>query len=422
MYKILFVANNPTALAGMLFLIQKMQEEYGITPILLCENCYYESEKYEVINLTPNYKRADIKKSIKNYYNQKNKSIFYQGSSFVNALRRMRRDDVRTKNWLAQYEPAAVIIYCDRMVGNVQGFIKNAKGIPVIQIPIAINGTKDETFEGRRYNCELIVSEKLGDINKIAEKINKNWVHSVGSEKRLFYPLGYSLAGYFLKMVSMNPWVSGAGGSTHVLVDSRNKAQEILEHVCKNVVVTGLVEDYYILQDISRGEGKKQFLKGKYELKKEKVVIFSMPQMPEHGLTTWDIHKHNMKILIEVLEQRYEEILISLHPKSKLEDYQYLTALGNVKFVEERLRDIISGCDVLIAVSTSTVNRFAELLKIHNVKIEINWLFEKINEKTRNQICGILMEEPQKTGSSIDASEVKKVSQEIMNIIDLNEE
>lgn len=417
MYRILFIANNPTALSGMLFLIEKIKEEYDIIPVLMCENCCYETVEFEVINLTPDYVESEIHHSIKNYYNKDKKRVLYQVLNFVSNLRIMRRDDKISKKFLKNNRIDGIVIYCDRMGGILQGFIKNKGRIPVILVPIA-ESSVESLFEPRQYNLEVRISKNKFDINKIAKIINPKWAYSINGEEVLFYSLGRCLAGYLCNMVSLNPWIKGGGGSTHVFVESKSEAEAILEVCSKQVMVTGLCEDFYISETNKNKEQVRHNLEEKYEIYVDNLVVLSMPQIAEHGMVPWEIHRKNMAEVVRNMTDVYGRFLISLHPKSCMEDYLFLHKYGNFQIIEERLRDVVSGIDILVAADTSSVHRFTYILGKKSIKINTSWLMVELDEKRLMKIKKAM---EKSLCQNVDMAEreidIKCVPREIMKII-----
>lgn len=386
---ILFIANNPTALAGMIFLIEKMERKYGsVCPILVCESCYYETDKFCVINLTGNVKEklGTRKDSIVEFYNRDRKKWTKQFFQFVCTYYKMLLSDKRSKKILEDINPDALVVYCDRMGDILQGFLKNAKNIPIIRVPIGLQSDYRKSFEHRYYDCELILTEKIWDMNRLMLLINKSWIRCINHEYRAFYPLGYTIAGWLRGMISMHPWVSGGGRATHVMVSTSDEKEMILEEVDKTVIVTGAIEDYYILQLKKERQKVAYDVKTKYNIDR-KIVVFALPQLAEHNMVSWTIHKKNMEILLQALHKEYGRILISLHPKSDIDNYRYLIKYGT--FIDEKMRDIICATDLLITISSSSVLHWAQLLHINKFVIDTHVLLKEISyeqiEKFMNQ-------------------------------------
>lgn len=416
MKKIMFIANNRTALSGMTFLIEQMQKKYAsVVPVLVCEFCYYKTEKYCVINLSEKDEKAlgQLESTILDFYNTDRKKVRKQVFQFFNNYRKMSVDDKKSKDILRDVNPDALVVGCDRMGGILQGFLKNAGDIPIIKVPVALQYDYRTGFSNRYYDYELILTENKWDMNKLMFLINKSWVRCINNESRVFYPLGYTLAGWVRGMVSMHPWVSGGGKTTYVLAASADERDMILEEVDKPIVVTGAIEDYYILSEKEERVKIADEIKKKYHVN-GKIVVFALPQLAEHNMVTWDIHTKNMEKLLRILHEEYGMVLISLHPKSDIENYRYLSEYGS--FLEERLRDVICGTDLLIAVSASSVLHWAEMLQIDRIAIDTKCLQREIGDPKKV----LLNMEMGKERTDDTVNSVKCVADEIMSIVGNN--
>lgn len=418
MKKILFVANNPTALSGMTFLITEMKKKYSISPVLVCESCYSESEGYEVINLSPDIKTGGIKKTLTEFYNQKEKTFIKQLRKFLFSYYELGVIDKKSKEILKKEKPDAIVVYSDRMAGILQGFLKNAKGIPLIEVPIALKPDPLVLFKRRYYNEELRVTNKVWDINRLILLLNDNWGYTFEGEKRLFYAAGYTMAAYMKKMIPKYPWITGGGNSTHVFVVSEAEKERILSVVSKEIVVTGAVEDYYLLKKRAEKDKIRKLIREKYAITSSKVVILAMPQMAEHNVVPWDIHRENVSIIIKEILKIYDEVLISLHPKSNMNDYIFLGQHGKVSFLEERLRDVIIGADILMAVSTSSVLRWGDIIGISTSVFKDEWLKAQIDENIKKKIEKRIRESIVRNEMISPLSmEVKDVAEEIFFVV-----
>lgn len=184
----------------------------------------------------------------------------------------------------------------------------------------------------------------------------------------------------------------------------------ILEEVDKPIVITGIIEDYYILSEKKEGMKIADGIKKKYHIK-GKIIVFALPQLAEHNMVTWDIHKKNMEKILQIMHEKFGMVLISLHPKSDIENYRYLAEYGC--FLEERLRDIICGTDLLIAVSSSSVLHWAEMLQIDRIAIDTKCLQKEIGQNPKD----LLNMEAKKEYVSDMVDNTKCVVDEIMSIV-----
>lgn len=383
---VLLVANNRTMLSGMKYLIKQMNETLDIKMFLLCDNCYYETDVVQVINLK---KKIDEESRLgediqvtTDFFNTDRKKIKKQLWQFFRNYKQMRTWNIQAKAIIRDIRPDIIVIGCDRMLDISQAVLKNKKNIPCVKIPIAIQINYDNNFGTRFYNYELMVKSVGFDINKIAAIINKNWIKENHGEKRLFYPLGITLAGWINGMIPMHPWVSGANKADYIfVVDQDEKKRIIAENPKKkNIIITGLLEDYEIINRKLNAKDIREYLKEKYFVE-EKNFIFSLPQLAEHNLIGWDIHKKNVYDIIEYINIHFGKCLISLHPKSRKEDYEFLQEKLDVEFLDEKLREIIVGADAYFADENSSTLRWGRMSNVQTIALKHEMMLKRINKE-----------------------------------------
>lgn len=413
--KLLFIANNPTILSGMTYLITHMCADYpNVLPTLVCENCCFETKDFEVINLTPDYVPAHQQSNgqkTNEWFNVGQRNFKTQTKRFIQTYRRLGKQDRVSKKILNEIQPDALIIADDRMTGYIQGFIKNVK-VPIIRVPIAT--TIISGLYGREWNDETIVDGSFP--NDLYKFFNREWVKEWDGQKRLFLSVGYSIAAYMRKMISDKPWYIGAGRTDYVFVANEDEQEHLIAGgVNKDIVLTGLVEDYEIVKKREQREYIRQQLKEKYTYNNECMVVFSVPQLAEHYLTTWDIHRKNMTYVVKSLCERYGQIFLSLHPKSRKEDYVFLAERFNVVFLEERLYETISSMDIVVCVGTSSVRHLAVLAGSQPIYIPMDLLLDDLEQILVECNEQVFVEEDT---NNVNVNNVKCVWREIVQRIE----
>lgn len=379
--KVLLIANNYTALNGMCYLAERLQKQFNMECIIFCENCYCESRKFKIINVE---KESFIPKSgldiNSTFYGKKAKRLSVQLNLFIKHYVELGIKRKHAKKILKEVVPHAIIFYCDRMLGYEQVFLGIAKDIPTIVVPIAISSSTGQLGQ-RYYNLSLEVLDNKKDINSLAYKINPNWASTENGNTRLFYSAGIALAGLKRNMISRNPWVNGAGNSKYVFTVTQQEKEQIVS-MCPNkqIIVTGLLEDYEIISTSNCSERIRKELEEKYSLHEQKIVILAMPQLVEHNLTDKDTFENNIVKVIKLLNNYYGKILVSLHPKSRQEDYMFLKEICQINFLTEALRNVMAGSDILVTLDTSSTKRWAHILKKDLLELNTQTLCKPISE------------------------------------------
>ena len=76
----------------------------------------------------------------------------------------------------------------------------------------------------------------------------------------------------------------------------------------------------------------------------------------------------------------YDEVLVSLHPKSDLKENQFLEEYTGCHIVEEPLRKIIGAADLIIYADISSISRWVEWLRLNRVTYDSYSMQEKWSE------------------------------------------
>lgn len=414
---ILFLAYNPTSLKGCLAAIENLKTELFFTPYLLCQGCYFESAEINVINTEKkefdNKSLGNQKQKLTSWYNLEDAKAWYQIKSFFCMYKYMRNMDKKAKKILSSIEPEIIIATDDRIGGLHMAFLKNAEGIPVIKIPVMVQTDYKITLAGRKLNKALVVDNSIFNVNNLQKLIKGNQIREINTDRRSFFQVGEAFACYLSGMLPRNPWVSGASKCDYVLAVSEVEKQRVLE--CINpkiipIVVTGLQEDYSIVY----GEYIDHSFREKYPDLGDKIMVFSVPQMAEHNEVSWDIHKMNMRIICKEIKKLYGKVILSLHPKSKKEDYTYLENEGYGYITDIRLSEIMKEIDGLICCDTSSVGEWPLLLNKEQVLIDTDALMKPVYDCKSIFIPPKIEKEIQQRRKE----DIKNVSKEIVKAIE----
>ena len=83
--------------------------------------------------------------------------------------------------------------------------------------------------------------------------------------------------------------------------------------------------------------------------------MLSMPQFAEQGFFTPERHWAEIENIMRALSHSGCNVLISLHPRVKIEEYLYLEDKFDCRIARERLADLIPAANVFVAQFSSTV-------------------------------------------------------------------
>lgn len=416
MNKIMFLAFNPTSLAGILHIISNLKAFCQFTPVLVCEGCYYESDDFQVINLEKkgfDKMRLGVQnKNLTTWYNSKQCNLFYQTKVFYKTYKKMQIIDRKAKEIFNTISPTAVIVTDDR-VGNMHmALLKQASSTVVIRVPAAIQTDYSKSFNTRFYDKSLVVNNNIFNLNRLQRRISDSLIRTINYESRVFYQTGYALALYALGMLPLHPWVSGASMCDYVFAVSRLEKKRIIEEAKPRVLtvtVTGLPEDY----DIVYGCAKKHDIRKKYELLGNSVVVIAIPQIAEHNKVSWEIHRSNISVLCKYLNLKYGKLLLSLHPKSRKEDYAFLQQNGLGHICDEKLSELIHYADIVICSKNSSVREWVNLVGAKQVLIDTDKLLSNIDNGEEVLFEENILDDIQYR----EKSDIKNISLEISKIL-----
>ena len=105
--------------------------------------------------------------------------------------------------------------------------------------------------------------------------------------------------------------------------------------------------------------------------------ILALPQLAEHDLLDWPSHWKYQNDILKAVTQRNENILISLHPRMKKEQYDFLEKDYNCRILEERLFDVLPIADYFLAGYSSTI-RWAVLCGIQSIVVDFTMMKHKM--------------------------------------------
>lgn len=414
--KIIFLAYNPTALRGILYVIDHLMKEMEFIPVLVCNGCYYETDDFEVIN-TEEKSFIDMplgtqKQDLSTWYNKKDSRIFYQIKQYFEIKKYMSLLDIKAKKIYEAIKPDFFIVTDDRVGGMHMALLKYAKKGTVIRVPVAVQADYNVSFYSREYNSALVVDDRIFNINHLQCRLGDKMIHTIEEKSRAFYQTGEAFAFHSLGMLADHPWASGASKCDYVLTVSQVEKERVLEEAYPRrikVEVMGLPEDY----DIVNCAKNDIDIHGKYKDLGNKVVVFAIPQMAEHNEVSWKVHRPNIRKLSTWINAKYGKVLFSLHPKSRKDDYVFLESEGLGYICEEKLSDIIRYADVLICSEASSVKEWATLLGIKRYLTSDDALRTSITDC--NKV--FIKETYQKDIYYREKEDVKEVSKELLKAI-----
>ena len=267
-----------------------------------------------------------------------------------------------------QIKPDVMFINGDRHLGNEPAFLSIAKELSIVTIiPYMVYSSEEEGLvkSSMTNECNSFL------ISKYIKKAQNTFNHHKRKNK-YFYPHYISNVLMEIGVLSKNPWFMGGGKSDILSLPNLHMKEHYInhginEHKIKIIgdVSYDVLHKTYMQKDII----KEDIIK-KYGLKKnKKIIIVSLPQLAEHDILTWDEHWQEVVFLLKNIDSLEQNVLISLHPKMDLKNYQFLETKYNCKILNERLSDVLVVADMFVATFSSTV-LWSVLCDINTVVID----------------------------------------------------
>lgn len=294
---------------------------------------------------------------------------------FIDMRRRLQSEYNVFRQALAQLRPAAVMVPGDREASPVPAFLKSASDLGV---PIVNAGFGSPYAEGvalsragfPRFSLEWRHFPPLA--NFIAARLFPRQVYNAPQGRMLFSPAWLTFAHASLGMLSDNPWVQGGGSSDYVLQHDARRRQGFIDLgvPARKLIDVGdpsldLLHAVYRNRDAVRT----QFLETHALGHRSKLVIVSIPNDAEHGVCDMASHLERMRGYFDVLGKSGANVLASLHPKSRRDDYKPLADEFGVTLMNERLANALPAADLFVCGTSSTVF-WARLCAIPTVNLD----------------------------------------------------
>lgn len=280
---------------------------------------------------------------------------------FVDMRRWLRSEYDVFRRALEKLQPAAVMVPGDREASPVPAFLKAASDLGITIINAGFGSPYPEGVALSRVGFPRFSLEwrRLPPLlNFAAGLLFPRQVYKAPQGRMLFSPAWLTFAHANLGMLSDNPWVQGGGLSDYVLQHDARRRQGFIDLgvPARKLVDVGdpsLDLLYAVYRD--RDGLRTQLLKDYALPVRSKLVIFSVPNDAEHGVCDMMSHLDRMRGYFELLGNSGANVLASLHPKSRREDYQPLADQSGVVLMNERLANALPAADLFVCGTSSTV-------------------------------------------------------------------
>ena len=295
--------------------------------------------------------------------------------------------DVAISKALARIKPTAVALPDDRTFSH--GFLPAVMhhcariNIPSIIVPISIPGDLDSLLRlsSRKQNA-------LPDGHWLIRRFGNQVRLDPELDRQVsFYPIVQTLLLKQRDWLPQNPWAIGGGFSTRVLAEGALSQTVLLEAGCpqQKIRITGHRSHDVIYNLQKRRQQVRSALFP--DCGDQPILVISLPQLGEHNLLPWDRHWEEIHFLCDSVSDWRHTVVISLHPKMKREQYQFVEDNYGLHITDQPLREVLPAADLFIATFSSTV-QWAILCRTPSIVVD----FYGFGYSTYDDIAGIAIE------------------------------
>ena len=394
---ILMIANSGTAANGFLAFVERLNNRSDIKFIMVCHPRVDICVVQEMLNKLGNKNCMvidfDEKQRMKEQSLIKEEYKYVKDKFYVSLLKAVyntvkiiiqnEKGMGKTREILKNESPNIILLYADNRSELEKYFIYYARKrkIRTVIAPICMSD-----IEGILINpsngFRIKKGERLPLTAQIVKHANPRIEREYKDEVVFFGQPFTKIIEYFMGFHVPNPWVQGSLADI-VCTAYPEQYDEIVrelgqESVEGRLFLTESVEDGIIIEGYKNREELKKKLSEKYHLRANSTVIIAFSERVQQWSRENDLY--NKGIIVQSVLEYYDEVLVSLHPKSDLKENQFLEEYTGCHIVEEPLRKIIGSADLIIYANISSISRWVEWLQLNRVTYDSYSMKEKWSE------------------------------------------
>jgi hypothetical protein len=285
-------------------------------------------------------------------------------------LRGVVAGDIALRRLFEHHDVQMVVVADDRSLGWEFGVVYSARrrGIPSAAIPFALSDPRADWLARKdRESFDPTRNSWLSRVFKrqMAIRYPEN-MRTLEGRALMFLSAGQAWVLKALGAKWMCPWAYG-GGITDVaaVYGEADRAKQIALGVpASKLVVTGQSSLDSLYSSRNTSAGIRWDLLAEYSLPKDRdVIVCAVPQYLEHGMLEAREHWRLTEQMLASLVRTGANVLLSLHPRSRRDDYLPLAERFGAVIVAHPLIEILPAAHLFVATHSSTV-RWAVLLRI----------------------------------------------------------
>lgn len=381
---ILMIANSDTAVNGFLSFAERLENREDIGFVMVCHQRVridlarakagkLANPHFTIVDFDGKERRKSGLPIPQDYRYVKDNicvSLIKSVGNVAGIFRENRAGLKRAKVIINSEKPNIILLYADNRSELEKFFLYLApkQGIKTVIAPICFSSI-DGILANQSNGFRLNKAEKLPLTARIVRRLHpeaeKNYRDERVFHKQPFRELIDRAMGFYVP----NPWVQGSLADM-VCTAYPKQYEEIVSELGEartegRLFLTESVEDGIIIEGYRNRESVRQMLSEKYHLHGEQTVIISFSERAKHWSKESDLY--NKGVIVQSVLACWGEVLVSLHPRSDLEENRFLERYAGCHIVEEPLRRIAGAADLIVYGDISSVSRWVEWLRIANV-------------------------------------------------------
>lgn len=427
---VLMIANSDTAMNGFLALQECLESRGHVKSVIVCHHrvhienavkrCDIPKDKIRIIKFYP---RKSLAKTIqyKDYHYKKEILPVSLVKAVFNVAVMVGRNIsglVKAHKIIKKEEPSVILLYADNKAEYEKFFIfwakkKNIKTVvaPICNDVIEFGDILKNPTNGFRLN----INDKLPISAKIVKRM-KPKEDRVFESQRVFWGQPFAtIIDCLMGLSAPNPWVHGSFAD-YVCTSYQEEydviSQELGEEAKGKLFLTDSVENDIIIQSYANRGDLRHFLGGKYEVNADFIAMIAFSE--RIGSVSKEDDLYNKDAVVQCMLKYYKDVLVSLHPKSDVEENRFLEKHEGCHIMEEPLRKVIAAADVIVYGDVSSIRTWVDMLGIRKV----TWSTYSVWERWSDLIIRDFEDKVKTVSENRENDEDTKVIKRNMSFVD----
>jgi hypothetical protein len=264
-----------------------------------------------------------------------------------------------------EWQPDIILIPGDRELGLLPALLRVAqdRGIPTLlsAVGAAPSGPEGQVAVRRgkpRFAAAMADFPPL--LNLFARWLRPGQICQLDNTTMLFSPGWLVFALAINGTLSDHPWIQGGGKSTAIMLENtKRRAAFIRQGVRESkIALTGLLSHDTLAAAVAERADRRRHLADRFGFDPAApLCVFAVPSYPEQNLMGWLPHRDALTAVLSTLYRLGIPTLLSLHPKSKRQDYDFMEKFENCRFSEDSsVFDLIPISDLFISGNSTTID------------------------------------------------------------------